>query len=300
MTYNVADFSAFGQFYAAGINDQGEIVGSFTVNYSGIGYIINGADLTTFGLASEPPTGFVDGAVNNSGQFVGTMFTANQIGTSGFITEGTFPGMTIPGFAAHGINNQGTVVGSGIYQSRTITPLNDPQAAPNTTVAMGINDAGTIVGYYKDAAGHAHGFIYQNNTFTTVDDQNGTDTYLTAINDSGTVVGYYYGVAGTFPFFHHGLIYSGGTFTTLDVAQDTQLTGINNNGVILGIGGDPDAHTGFIASQGAISTTPLVYTPDVASLIVWEHEANPYFDGQPPSYSELQTLINFTTDSALR
>jgi probable HAF family extracellular repeat protein len=248
--YNIADLSAFGQFFTAGINDQGEIVSAFSVNIGSdsrvIGYFLNGAALTTFGLDTQPNMlGFSTGDINNSGEIVGTIQNGTFInqtvtftGVTGFFTNSPQPVSTISGFAANGINDSGVIVGSGgVYNKGVITPLSVPNAAPNTTVAMGINDAGTIVGYYQDSAGKTHGFIYQNSTFTTVDDPNGNNnTYLTAINDSGTIVGYYRDLSDVL-HFTHGLVYNGSTFTTLDDGQNTELTGINNNGVIVGTAG---------------------------------------------------------------
>ena len=56
---------------------------------------------------------------------------------------------------------------------------------------MGINDAGQIVGYYQ-VLGVAHGFLYKNGAYITIDNPNGYDTYLTGINSAGAIAGYYF------------------------------------------------------------------------------------------------------------
>jgi uncharacterized membrane protein len=149
MPYTFADLSVIAPpFYATGINNQGEIVGYYDINGSGTGFLLNGAALTTFGIAN-PATALMVGDINNSGEIVGT--TGNEIvgpnsykaftPIAGFITEGSLPGTTIPGFIARGINDAGTIAGSsfndagtatgsGIYQNGVITPLNDPVALP--------------------------------------------------------------------------------------------------------------------------------------------------------------------------
>jgi len=59
---------------------------------------------------------------------------------------------------------------------------------------LGINDQGQIVGYYTDASGAAHGFLYSNGQFTTLDDPNaGTGnfqgTLASRINNAGQIIG---------------------------------------------------------------------------------------------------------------
>jgi probable HAF family extracellular repeat protein len=46
--------------------------------------------------------------------------------------------------------------------------LDDPSATEGT-FALGINDAGQIVGFYKNASGY-HGFLLSGSTYTTLDD----------------------------------------------------------------------------------------------------------------------------------
>ena len=129
------------------------------------------------------------------------------------------------------------------YQTNNgIIVPNDPLAAPNSTFAMGENNAGTIVGNYQDHAGNEHGFIYQHGTFTTVDMPGASGTYLNAINNNGEIVGSYYTPSEYhFPYFPnvHGLIYDNGTLATLDNGDNsnTNLTGINDAGVIVGYDG---------------------------------------------------------------
>ena len=44
------------------------------------------------------------------------------------------------------------------------TTLNDPLAKYGT-VAQGINDAGQIVGWYKDSSSALHGFLYNGGSY---------------------------------------------------------------------------------------------------------------------------------------
>ena len=61
------------------------------------------------------------------------------------------------------------------------------------TEAIGINNAGTVVGVYIDSSSVGHSFIYSSPTYTSFDDPSATagTTQATGINNSGTVVGNY-------------------------------------------------------------------------------------------------------------
>ena len=64
-----------------------------------------------------------------------------------------------------------------------------PLAAETRTAS--INDAGEIVGSYRDAAGNVHGFIYADGIFGTVDVPGARGTILTRIKNGGRVTGFY-------------------------------------------------------------------------------------------------------------
>ncbi len=57
--------------------------------------------------------------------------------------------------------------------------------------AFGINDAGEIAGFYSDAGGNAHGFIYADGAFSTVDVAGAHGTQLIRIKNGGQVTGIY-------------------------------------------------------------------------------------------------------------
>ena len=73
------------------------------------------------------------------------------------------------------------------YADYTYTTLNVPGAS--ATSAYGINNAGTIVGFYGDASGE-HGYSLSNGTYTTLNVPGSTQTLAWGINDAGTIVGY--------------------------------------------------------------------------------------------------------------
>jgi probable HAF family extracellular repeat protein len=67
------------------------------------------------------------------------------------------------GSGPSGINNAGQVlVGDSLYINGTYTALNLPNTGPNLPTdfhATAIDNAGQIVGYYRDATGQEHGFL---------------------------------------------------------------------------------------------------------------------------------------------
>jgi probable HAF family extracellular repeat protein len=122
--------------FAYGINDNGDIVGSFIDN-------------TTF-----TPHAFL---------YTGGTFTQLD---APFANVGNSVGTT----TAYGINNQGQIVGTVldgananhgfIYSAGVYTQIDNPAAASGSTFVTGINNLGQIVGYYQDSNQFLrHGFL---------------------------------------------------------------------------------------------------------------------------------------------
>jgi len=118
----------------------------------------------------------------------------------------------------------------------TYTTIDDPSATTSTT-ASGINTAGQIVGFFRNASGR-HGFLYNGSTYTTLDDPfasaNAGGTLALGISNAGQIVGGYYDSSGN----EHGFRYSGGSYTTLDDSlgtNGTEPSGINASGQIVGL-----------------------------------------------------------------
>jgi probable HAF family extracellular repeat protein len=306
--YTFADLSFPGssQDFATGINDLGQIVGYYSAGggseigflYSDGAYTAVSVPITINGnpdhaLITEP------NGINDTGEIVGTDTPAHSIYPVFLDNGGTYTTLLHPGVSLGGaigiwptgINNAGQIVGSFfdfasgvhvgfLFSGGVFTDLRDPAVTAGTfaagTLATNINNAGQIVGYYYSSS-HAHGFVLNNGTYTTLDDPLGTDTYITGENDNGQIVGHYTDLSGS----EHGFLYAGGTFTTLDnpSGSRTELNGINNAGDIVGTYFDSAGLPhGFIA------------TPDAASTIVYAAEY-----GSPPDPTETLKLIGFTT-----
>jgi hypothetical protein len=144
--------------------------------------------------------------------------------------------------------------------------------------AAGINNAGQVVG-----GGSGHGFIYNNGTYTTLDDPLATNgTFPAGINNTGRIVGTYVDASG-----EHLFLYNAGTFYTLDnplgVSGTITFTGINDWGQIVGNYQDSSGNShGFLGN--------LAFSAATASTTVYTKEY-----GVAPNATELNGLIQFTT-----
>jgi hypothetical protein len=239
-------------------------------------------------------------ALNNSGDAVG--FGSDILGSrslsmqeflrtpSGSIITLTDPSTGSPlNGISQGINSAGYIVGDydtpggsrGFILSpdRTkLTTLADPLAATfvqgcginhGGTRARGINDSGTVTGFYLDANCVAHGFVYDSvsGTFTTLDNplafngaQNASGssgTFLPGINNAGEIAGQYGDANG----HYHGFVVdpTHTQFTEINApgAVNTQVFGINNLGQAT-VASDAG---GFIWSPTATTTTTDVLLP---------------------------------------
>ena len=147
----------------------------------------------------------------------------------------------------------------GGYASGTYTTIDYPGAVQ--TDISGINNLGTMVGYYVDAAGVDHGFIYQRGTFTPFNDPSagtGADqgTQGSGINDFGTIVGAYIDGSGNY----NGFIERGGSFTTLDGPNPAHgsfnyANFVNDLGTVTGMYSDTsNTSHGFLYRNGTYTT----------------------------------------------
>src|SRR5262245_34307790 len=100
--------------------------------------------------------------------------------------------------------------------------------------AYGINDKNQIVGWYNDAAGITHGYLFDKGTVTTLDPPGSTLTNAWSVNNAGIIVGTFVDTSGVF----RGFILRNGQYKIYDApngALMTEITAINNHNQIGGI-----------------------------------------------------------------
>src|SRR5215469_7058307 len=204
---------------AGGINDSGQIVGSFySARDVAHGYFLDvDGSFTTIDAPGASLT--IAGGINNSGQIVGWFMDASGNSHGFLYSDGSFTTIDVPG-----------ALGTAVF---------------------GINDSGQIVGSFGDATG-PHGFFLDvDGTFTTIDVPGASVSSPLGINSSGQIVGYYSRTPGTHNIEHGYFLDVDGSFTTIDApgAIFTSAGGINNSGQIVGsfYGAGDDLH-GFLAT----------------------------------------------------
>ena len=123
------------------------------------------------------------------------------------------------------------------------------------TTAYAMNDAGDVVGTYKDERQLSHGFLLRVGQFTTIDYPGAVGTQLYGVNGGGDIAGVYVDSSNK----QHGFLLSGGTFKIIDVpgAEQTMPYGLNSNGDVTGmyfLPGDTTKHYGFAMIGGRFTT----------------------------------------------
>ena len=124
-----------------------------------------------------------------------------------------------------------------------------------STSVFGINDAGDVVGHFRDERLLWHGFLLRAGKFTTIGYPGAPQTWLYGINASGDIVGAYPDGSNK----QHGFLLSGGTFKTIDVpgADQTMPYALNSKGDVAGmyfLPGDTTKHYGFAMIGGRFTT----------------------------------------------
>ncbi len=177
---NLGTYGAFSSC-AYGIDNSGTVVGG---NSAGTGFSYSGGVMTYFGSIYAS-------AINNSGTIVG-----GGMWGGGFIYSGgveTYPNIG----TIYGINDSGTVVGGNgqyafSYSGGVISELNLGSWGPAAT--KGINNSGTMVGYYTTFSGVKHAFSYNDGQMTDLEPYLASigltgSSEANAINDNGDIVG---------------------------------------------------------------------------------------------------------------
>ncbi len=142
-----------------------------------------------------------------------------------------------------------------------------------STQAIGINNAGQIVGRYIDSAGAEHGFLDSGGVFSTIDAPYGA-TIASGINNIGQIVGR----SGTSLFVEQNgafvqISLPGPLFTDFGSAPSVNHPSINDTGQIAGtvvINTPPtcnDCLFAFVYSNGTTQTLPFG-SGDVAAFAV--------------------------------
>lgn len=253
----------------AGINDAGQIVGTYT---AGNGVVhnftyLNGVYTTVNvpGMAHNYLFG-----INDAGHMVGGSSEVLPRGPyhATLFANGAWSFYDFPGNETDGraINSFGHI--AGIYNAGYGTPdhgflkvgdeytsIDYPGAS--ITYVFGLNDAGAITGTYRDALGTLKGFTYNQGTYTSVTYPGATETYLGGINNSNVAVGWKVEAGKV-----NGFVLNGSSYRPVIVpfatAANTKPRAINDLGQVVGTYTSSDCAVGcaFLATP-APAAIPL-------------------------------------------
>jgi len=312
--------------WASAINNAGQIAGfsdtpgsivhhAFVTGPNGVGI----TDLAEIDGATNEAT-----AINNAGQVVGNYYYYTSSGGNAFVTGpngvGIFHLGTLGGAGslAYGINDYGQVVGASSLPGNTaghafVTGENGVGMKDLGTLggafslAADINNLGQVAGSSNFAVRNSdqHAFITDANGvgMTDLGTLGGKQSHAIAINDSGQVVG-----SSNFSInnnsLEHPFLYSNGVMTDLSQLPEVraagltelQVTGINNNGQIVGYGTEDRVQMAVILSPyGSSSTNPIM---PIANLpLGWQFEFAPSYGGTVFIDPQVATGYDYILDS---
>jgi len=262
-----------------GLNDQGDVAGSFTTDgvdeQAFVGSIDgNYATFVVDGLPTQPR------ALNNQGRIVGITFPPGLINEFDRAKDGTVKTVAKNGTAligiAQGVNASGDFVGDyfgdpgaspirggfkgkdGEFQTDVTLPFPALRVAPRA-----INAKGDIGGWFvAESGGAAQGFVMQNGTTTVLNYPDAVSTFVQGMNNKGELSGSWEDSGGGSHGFH--LAADLVTWTSFDPpgSEFTQAWQINSLGQI--------AVTGH-ASSGA---SMWIYCPKKAGVCNGKGEKN--------------------------
>ncbi|MEK7265727.1 MAG: hypothetical protein AAB227_06465 [Pseudomonadota bacterium] len=232
-----------------GINDQGEVAGSYSTDGVDLHGFVGSIDgnYQTFDVDGNPTQAR---SLNNQGRIVGFYTILDTLNEFERAQDGTIvtivkDGAPLEGIA-QGVNAAGEFSGDylgapgstprrggykgkdGAFQSDVTLPFPAVRVA-----ARGINSKGDIAGWFvADAGGNAQGFVMQKNGTTVLNHPGAVMTFVQGINNKGELSGSWEDAGGN----SHGFALAADlvTWTSFDAPTGTQTQAwqINNLGQI--------------------------------------------------------------------
>jgi hypothetical protein len=211
-----------------GINDFGTVVG-----YSSPGKARGLIRWANGGFTRVKGTIFLN-ARNDHGISVGLDLTGNAVLVGPTDSPTITPVDVNNSFVEEvkGINKWNTIVGryfTGLthgfkrWNNGTVHSLDFPGIDNMTTVPLGINDNGTVVGSYDTFEG-THGFIFHNGHWATLDYPHAVDTQLVGITNAGKIIGNAWFVGGFADLSRTLFLYENGIFKVISVPNSDPET----------------------------------------------------------------------------
>jgi probable HAF family extracellular repeat protein len=270
-TFATVDNPANPQFNELlGINSAGTAAG-----YSGSGT----AAQPSQGYLVAPPYGTSDYTNENYPGSTQTQVTAvNDLGdTAGSFTDGS------------GGSDTGFVDWNGTYKAVPHPTQGCPNCQADPYQILGLNNAGTAVGWYATSKGTSQAYQVDQATgkATPIKIPGAVSSAATGINNAGDIVGYATNAAGV----TSGWLRQGGQLTTLQYpgASNTKALGVNEGDEIVGTYTDSSG-----AQHGFTLLGPLTASPTWQTIDHPDGVGSTVING----VSEFGTLAGSYTDSA--
>jgi hypothetical protein len=180
------------------------------------------------GAAGHPNKGYLLGPPYGQGNYVNENFPGSaQTQVTGIDDLGNTSGFWVNPSGT----NRGFVEWNGVFAS--YTNPHTPKAKGSVNQLLGINNAGTAVGFYNDAKGNSHAYQLNQATgvFTAIHVP-GVSTVATGINKAGDIVGFATDSSGVTSSW----LKTGATTIAYQFpgGSDTQAFGISNKNQIVG------------------------------------------------------------------
>lgn len=223
-----------------GINSSGEIAG----------YFGDGTAVPNNGYTVVPPYKQVNFTAENFPGAFQTQVTGINSNT---------PATTVGFWADPAGDNFGWYnKGAGTFVQ--VVDPSTPTTGIMTNQLLGVNNSKEAVGFYVDASGNAHGYMYNINTgtFVAVTPTGATSTTAAAIANNGVIAGFFSDATGT-----HGFIDISGTIKAYNdpgagSTGATMFFGVNSNGDAVGSYVDAtDVSHGFLFDYLTNTWTPI-------------------------------------------
>jgi probable HAF family extracellular repeat protein len=180
----------------------------------------------------------------------------------------------------YGLNNLGVAVGYSfgprnawfhafLYDSRTGGPMQDLGSPVGNSVAVDINDAGQVTGWFRNGEGPTGAFLYESGKIRDIGTLGGGSAEAFAINGAGLVVG----TSTTFDGSGRGFVYDGTTMTSIGALPGGNFSiaeAINGSGLVVGGAGTAtEEHAvSWTRRDGIVDLNDRLYAPPAGVVLV--------------------------------
>ncbi len=257
LQFHVLQVPGASRTVAYGLNNLGQIVGTYTAAGVGHGFLYDSGVFTT--IDDPQGTGTLVTGINDGSEVVGYSSARGFSELNGVYTSISYPGSkaTFPS----SVNNSGDIVGSyddgqgkqhGFLFSNGVYTTIDP---PNSAVTLlgGINNNRIIAGTVcLSTTRKCHGFIYSQGRFAYVTYPGSVGAQVLGLNDAVDLAGDEDSASGLENDFTYSTVT--GKFVGFEVAnsRDTAAYGINNSGEVVGFFTQGATFSGYYLQPTAV------------------------------------------------